>query len=98
MTVVISKWSFQKEERISILTKILEKKEPEVVKTLLAEVNTLADLTDGKSPADLAYYINTAARQIVYDNRSEITLDDFKKAMECPPLEKTRAKIGFSND
>lgn len=84
-----------KEERISILTKILEKKEPEVVKTLLAEVNTLADLTDGKSPADLAYYINTAARQIVYDNRSEITLDDFKKAMECPPLEKPRAKIGF---
>jgi len=85
-----------KEERKSILAKIMERKD--ITKNLLEHLDTLADLTDGKSPADIANYINTAAREAVYNNQEEVSIDDFKRIIKDMSSQTKKSKIGFSRD
>jgi len=71
-----------RDERKDILIKLIGK--TPVTSKLLEHLEVMAEKTDGKSPADLAKYINTCAMQAIYDKKKEVTLSDFENAMNEP--------------
>jgi len=81
-----------KDERKSILTKMLQDR-PAAVE-LLKNVDYLADITDGKSPADLDTCVNNCIITAASENKI-ISVSDFNKEMELIEESKRKNPIGF---
>ena len=82
-----------RDERKDILTKLISKKA--ICMPLFKHIDLIADKTDGKSPADLAKYIDTCARLAICKQRP-VTLESFEELVEEIDLANPRRRIGFS--